>query len=174
MKKKKKKIGSLFIFNLFFFQSVKKGILTLDKDDVKTRKIFKSLETFMNDQLRRVCLESLDDYMDLVIGNTKPIRFNVNVSLKNEKIVFEPSFKSLAQKFVSLLNLLPQSVNEHKKIDVELLPGLSKDEYLKVQKKNVHFFLIDLINFFFLNICHTISLKFPKNYCHREQIRLQI
>jgi hypothetical protein len=49
-------------------------------------------------------------------------------------IGFEPSFKLFGETLLDLFNLLQDSVNEYKRIDVELIPGIQvcKHDNLKV------------------------------------------
>ncbi|XP_011702284.1 PREDICTED: dynein heavy chain 7, axonemal-like isoform X3 [Wasmannia auropunctata] len=98
-------------------------------------RFFNCLAYVMEDQLRDLCLRSMEDYIDYLtdVGHTN-CGFNVDVVVRNTSIIFDPTFKAFANGLSILLNSLYDAVTTLPRAEVKLgwiSPDSSSSELLK-------------------------------------------
>ncbi|KAG5343357.1 DYH7 protein, partial [Acromyrmex heyeri] len=112
----------------------KKGTLP-SVNNLQYNRFFNCLAYVMENQLRDLCLRSMEDYINYLkdVGYTN-CGFNINVAVRNSSIVFEPTFKAFANGLSMLLNSLSDAVTTLPRAEVKLkwiYPDSSSDELLK-------------------------------------------
>ncbi|XP_039301684.1 dynein heavy chain 7, axonemal-like [Solenopsis invicta] len=89
----------------------------------------------MEDQLRDLCLRSMEDYIDYLmdVGHTN-CGFKINVVVRNTSVIFDPTFKAFANGLSMLLNSLYDAVTTLPRAEIQLgwlSPDSSFPELLK-------------------------------------------
>ncbi|KAK2577836.1 hypothetical protein KPH14_001102, partial [Odynerus spinipes] len=104
-----------------FSNLVKKGrsrktensLCPLDKN-----KTYNCLAFIMENQLRELCLKSVEDYINYLMDvGGKNCGFNVKVIVKNKAINFDPSFKTFEDTLTSLLHSIYETVTIYPRIE---------------------------------------------------------
>ncbi|KYN09877.1 Dynein heavy chain 7, axonemal [Trachymyrmex cornetzi] len=121
------------ICNILLIAS-KKGTLP-SVNNPQYNRFFNCLAYLMEDQLRDLCLRSMEDYINYLkdVGYTN-CGFNINVVVRNTSIVFDPTFKAFANGLSMLLNSLYDAVTTLPRAEVKLkwiYPDSSSAELLK-------------------------------------------
>ncbi|XP_076664543.1 dynein axonemal heavy chain 7 [Andrena cerasifolii] len=76
-------------------------------DDSRSERFFNCVAFIMEDQLRRLCLHSIDEYMNLVSKTSRLCYgFDIKVTTRNIVPTFEPTFKGFVKELSALLNTL--------------------------------------------------------------------
>ncbi|XP_032686024.1 dynein heavy chain 7, axonemal-like isoform X4 [Odontomachus brunneus] len=98
--------------------------------DFRYKRFFNCLAYVMEDQLRDLCLRSMEDYIDYLtdLGRTN-CGFNIDVVVKSMSVTFEPTFQAFVGTLSMLLNSLYDSVTTLPRAEVklELVPGFQPD-----------------------------------------------
>ncbi|XP_014484361.1 PREDICTED: dynein heavy chain 7, axonemal-like [Dinoponera quadriceps] len=98
--------------------------------DVRYKRFFNCLAYVMENQLRDLCLRSIEDYIDYLtdVGRTN-CGFNIDVVVKNMFVTFEPTFQAFVTTLSMLLNSLYDSVTTLQRAEVkpEMIPGVQPD-----------------------------------------------
>ncbi|KAL7295896.1 hypothetical protein TKK_0010939 [Trichogramma kaykai] len=111
-----------------FHTAKKKGTLHLNDED-KARRLFNCLAIMMEDQLRYLSYRSIEDYLECLLNTEiSPLNFNVYMIVRNQNIIFEPSFKAFNNVFCDLMESLLDTLDEHKRIDSDFLPNIPKSQ----------------------------------------------
>ncbi|KAJ8668953.1 hypothetical protein QAD02_000212 [Eretmocerus hayati] len=104
--------------------AIKKGTLKINGNEDYSKRLFNCLTRMMEDQLRSLCLKSIDDYMNCLLDLEPQFacRFNLNVMSKLDNIAFDPSFKKFGNTLHGLLASLLRAVNEFERVDFDFFP----------------------------------------------------
>ncbi|XP_018345947.1 PREDICTED: dynein heavy chain 7, axonemal-like [Trachymyrmex septentrionalis] len=119
---------------VLFAPASKKGTLP-SVNTPQYNRFFNCLAYVMEDQLRNLCLRSMEDYINYLkdVGYTN-CGFNINVVVRNTSIVFDPTFKAFANGLSMLLNSLYDAVTTLPRAEIKLkwiYPDSSSVELLK-------------------------------------------
>ncbi|KAL0118214.1 hypothetical protein PUN28_009103 [Cardiocondyla obscurior] len=102
------------------FAALRKGNLPSENSPQYNR-FFNCLAYVMEDQLRDLCLRSMEDYIDYLmdVGHTN-CGFYINVVVRNTSVVFNPTFKAFANGLSMLLNSLYDAVTTLPRVELKL------------------------------------------------------
>ncbi|XP_043498185.1 dynein axonemal heavy chain 7-like isoform X3 [Polistes fuscatus] len=104
--------------------------ITINQLEIK--RIYDCLALIMETQLRKFCLDSIEDYINYLMDvGGKNCGFNVKVVVKNKMITFDPSFVTFSETLTSFLHSIYESVTIFPRIDDELLENSNKKNMLK-------------------------------------------
>ncbi|KAL6428106.1 hypothetical protein ACFW04_008466 [Cataglyphis niger] len=121
------------ICNILLMAS-KKGNLP-SADDPQYNRFFNCLAYVMEDQLRDLCLRSIENYIDYLtdVGYTN-CGFNINVMVKNTSITFDPTFNAFINGLSMLLNSFYDAITTLPRAEIKLKwiqPDTGMPELLK-------------------------------------------
>ncbi|XP_025074708.1 dynein heavy chain 7, axonemal-like [Pogonomyrmex barbatus] len=112
----------------------KKGNLP-STDNPQYNRFFNCLAYVMEDQLRDLCLRSMEDYIEYLmdVGHTN-CGFNIDVVVRNTSVSFDPTFKAFVNGLLMLLNSLYDAVTTLPRAEVKLGWISSDSESLELLK----------------------------------------
>ncbi|XP_047370603.1 dynein axonemal heavy chain 7-like isoform X1 [Vespa velutina] len=89
-------------------------------DASELKKTYDCLALIMETQLRELCLNSMEDYIDYLMDvGGKNCGFNMKVIVKKKAIFFDPSFTTFVETLTSLLHSIYEAVTVYPRIENE-------------------------------------------------------
>ncbi|KAL6257142.1 hypothetical protein P5V15_012074 [Pogonomyrmex californicus] len=121
------------ICNILLAASKKGNLPSIDNPQYN--RFFNCLAYVMEDQLRDLCLRSMEDYIEYLmdVGHTN-CGFNIDVVVRNMSVSFEPTFKAFVNGLLMLLNSLYDAVTTLPRAEVKLGWISSDSESLELLK----------------------------------------
>ncbi|XP_076748638.1 dynein axonemal heavy chain 7 isoform X2 [Xylocopa sonorina] len=90
----------------------------------KCRRYFNCIAFIMEEQLRSLCLQSIDEYIHFLCERSRTCcGFDIKVIVRNALVSFEPQFKAFTELFSAILNSLRDAITTLPR--VEMLPNIS-------------------------------------------------
>ncbi|CAK9824900.1 Dynein axonemal heavy chain 7 [Anthophora retusa] len=92
--------------------AMKRNELTSIIDTPRCRRFFNCIAFIMEDQLRTLCLESIEEYTDHLCHRNGHAYcgFDVKMTIRNSVVSFDPTFQTFIETFSTILNLIRDAV----------------------------------------------------------------
>jgi dynein heavy chain len=103
------------------------------KNQIKFERIdgfFNSVALMMSRQLRDFVFNSIQDYVSLVVGDSRFPGFVIKLIIENNEAAFDPSFNSFEDAIIAVIDQIVASVKDFPRVETELFSKAAKSSVL--------------------------------------------